>query len=188
MKSRFSRSLLLAAGGAIFLTGGCTRTPTGPATVESPDHAFHFGLPSGATPAVARTDLLNDPANSQTVDLTSHTDYGSFAVRRMRIADAVWEKETAKEMLDEARDNLLRLPTASLDHEEDLQVQGNSGRSLRLHDGPTASQQQFSRMDFIVAKPSLYVLTFASAHAEAVDRPEVQQFFNSLVLVPAHAN
>jgi hypothetical protein len=167
---------------ALASISACSRKPSGPTVFESPDHSFRFTVPEGASVPLPQSDLLADPASAQTVDVTSRDEFGSFVVRRMRIPDKVWALESDRQMLDEAQGNLLRLPGASIDREEDLKIDDHAGRSVRLRDGSIPSKPQFSRLDFVLARPNLYILTFAAARAEDLERPEVQKFFGSLVV------
>jgi hypothetical protein len=161
---------------------GVRRQEGQPNVIVAKDRTFSFSLPAEfPVPEGHERGVPKGEAAGEIVDFTSESERGSFIVRSMRIPDEVWTVRTTKQMLDEARDNMFQLPEAYLDREAAVDYRGRPRRSFRLHT-VTPLEIQYTRMDYILARPMLYILSFSSADQAELEEPDVERFFQSLEL------
>ncbi|OYT70779.1 MAG: hypothetical protein CFK52_10130 [Chloracidobacterium sp. CP2_5A] len=89
---------------------------------------------------------------------------------------------TADQVMDAARDALLRPYRGAIEQEDSYVVQGHPARAV-FFSGARGDKAVFGRVDFIFASPRLYQLAIVATFPVELDRDDVQRFFESFTLL-----
>ena len=120
-----------------------------------------------------QTDL--GPAKYQ--DMIAEHDGMTLSLRRFIVPSKTWDLKTAKDMLDDARDNMLRGDKASkLKSEKDFTIDGFPGRSFiftREGDGSVM------RIDYFLMKPDVFIYYYSGPET-GLAAEDVVMFFKSI--------
>ncbi|MFQ3580446.1 MAG: hypothetical protein SNJ67_04210 [Chloracidobacterium sp.] len=88
---------------------------------------------------------------------------------------------TPDQVMDAARDALLRPYKGAIEQEDRYIVQGHPARAV-FFGGVRDDKAIFGRVDFIFARPRLYQLAVVTTLPIELDRDDVQRFFESFTL------
>ncbi len=144
----------------------------------STDGGFRVRLPRGF-----EQPKREDSANGAVITFTSlaaNETLCSVAVRtftRPELKDA-----TPDQVMDAARDALLRPYKGAIEQEDRYIVQGHPARAV-FFGGTREDKAIFGRMDFIFAAPRLYQLAVITTFPIELDRDDVQRFFETFTLL-----
>ncbi len=158
---------------------------------ERPDDKPHTGFELVSTDGGFRVRLprgfeqprREDSANGTVITFTStsaNETMCSVAVRtftRLELKDA-----TPDQVMDAARDALLRPYKGVIEQEDRYIVQGHPARAV-FFGGTRGDKAIFGRVDFIFATPRLYQLTLITTFPIELDRDDVQRFFETFTLL-----
>ncbi len=89
---------------------------------------------------------------------------------------------TADQVMDAARNVLLRPYQGAIEQEDSYIVQGHPARAV-FFGGRRGDKAVFGRADFIFAPPRLYQLAIVTTFPVELDRDDVQRFFESFTLL-----
>ncbi len=110
-------------------------------------------------------------------DMIARNGGVTLVLRRFCVPLPIWAQKTPKQMLDDARQNILRgAASIRLVSEKDFVVDGFPGRSFVFSE---AGGAQVFRMDYFLLKPDLFIYScFGSA--SDLEQPEILAFFASI--------
>ncbi len=144
----------------------------------STDGGFRVRLPRGF-----EQPKREDSANGAVITFTSlaaNETMCSVSVRtftRLELKDA-----TPDQVMDAARDALLRPYKGAIEQEDRYIVQGHPARAV-FFGGMREDKAIFGRVDFIFAAPRLYQLAVITTFPIELDRDDVQRFFETFTLL-----
>lgn len=191
--------LIAAVVGIILATrAGSDTTATNGGTSSTP------AASPGRTTSATSGKLYNDPNGRFSVSLpTSYPDFkaskqtqptlagpvelnmllsekieGAFIVGYSDFPEAAFEGRTPKKMLEDGRDGSLKNISATLEKQEDLNVQGRTGIAV-YGSASQGGKPYYVRFNFILDKPRAYQVGYLAYNRADLDKPEVQAFFDS---------
>jgi len=121
--------------------------------------------------------LMTDAGEAEYQDMLAVHGNVNLTLRRFRVPAKVWELKSTKQMLDDAKQNMLAGdPTMKLRSERDFVIDGFPGRSFvfTIEEG-----KSLFRMDYFLMKPDLFIYGCVGEPAD-LERPEVRAFFASI--------
>ena len=184
MKSTFLRFLIssiIAASSACSF--GADEKPPGEVFERSNskfvfDIPASFGKPIGGYSAYLATDAGKVPIR----DLTWKHDTETIVLRWMVVPDSVWQLKSTEQMFAGARDNMLTDKSLKLVSERDYKLNGSPAHSFIF--AVEGDQPEFQRMDYILTKPDLNIVTFTSPNKTALEDVACKKLFESLSIEP----
>ena len=137
-----------------------------------------FGKPVNGKSAYLDTDAGKAPYRQ--LDWENGGDV--IVVRWMVVPDASWRSKTPEKMLTDAKTLILRGNNVKLISERDYKIGECPARSFIL--STTGDRPNFQRIDYILAKPDLNVVMYASPKKEALDGSACSELFKSIAIEP----
>ena len=169
-------------------TATTTITPTESTGYDFKSDAgkFSIKLPAGFPQPIEESTPLPLPDGNGSVDLktfSSQTEDKANAAM-FSYSDMTGKLETKgreKAMLDASRDNVLKEMNATLEKEQDINIDGNPGRMMifSLSDGTETYQ---GRLHMYVVGPFSYQVMYISKDRAALESPAVNAYFDSFKL------
>src|SRR5215212_10801862 len=158
---------------------GGTTSPAGGKTYDDPNGRFSVALPSGYPEF--KSSKQTQPTLAGPVELNmllSEKTEGAFIVGYSDFPEAAFEGRTPKKMLEDGRDGSLKNINATLEKQQDLNMQGRTGIAV-YGSASTGGKPYYVRFNFILDKPRAYQVGYLAYNRADLDKPEVQAFFDS---------
>ncbi len=158
---------------------GSTASTAGGKNYNDPNGRFSVTLPSSYPdfkPSKQTQPTLAGPVELNM--LLSEKIEGAFIVGYSDFPEAAFEGRTPKKMLEDGRDGSLKNINATLEKQQDLNVQGRTGIGV-YGSASTGGKPYYVRFNFILDKPRAYQVGYLAYNRADLDKPEVNAFFDS---------
>lgn len=179
---------LMIAGAACKSVGGSDSISDNPGRIrprlpyESPDGRFSLTLPPGFTEFEPQSFEKETPAGKiELTILQSENPRGSCVVASTNFPPTTFDERAPQKLLEDARDAALKNLNAALEKQENITVQGRQGLAV-YGSAEVQGKQLYVRFHFILDRPRAYQIGYLSHDRSALDRPDVQAYFDSFRL------
>lgn len=106
----------------------------------------------------------------------------TLGLRRFMVPPKTWDLKTSKDMLDGARDHMLRGDKdLKLESEKDFDVDGFPGRTFVF---TRKGDESVTRMDYFLLKPDLFIYHYSGPKA-GLEADDVKKFFKGIQTMEA---
>ena len=168
-------------------------SPARSAEERPPDEAFDrsafdlgFQIPESFKLAGSNRKYLPTQAGkAPCLDLTWKRNSDSIMIRLMVVPDVAWQKPPS-EMFADARKSMLASPNLKVISERSYQVGGHPAYSYII--SFQLDKPMFYRMDCVLNKPDLHVVTYISPNEEALKGEASKALFQSISIRPKKQN
>lgn len=155
---------------------------TEPTELSSEGGRFSVTFPSGFSKAQESTMPLETAVGKLDMKVyTATKGQGSvFMAAYIDYPENAFAAGTEK-MLDGAREGALKNLNGQVDHQEEVTLDGNPGRSMTFT-GKTGGMDVYGRVDYYIVKPRLYQILFLSQDKAMVEDAGITEAFGTFKL------
>ena len=143
--------------------------------VDIPDS---FGMPVETDTAYLTTDAGKAPYR----ELTWKHEKDTLVIRWTVLPEAAWQGKTPKEMFANAKALLTRQENVQLITDRDYKVGESPAHSFVF--SVTGAKPGFQRIDYVLTKPEMNVVIYASPTREAIEGKTCEGIFTSISTTP----
>lgn len=152
----------------------------------SAEGKFSIKLPPGYPQPTEQTNPLALPDGSSSVDLITYSSPSGenaalFSYSNM--GEKVDMKGKEKIMLDASRDNVLKSMNATLEKEENIEIDGHAGRMMIFSIPASATETLQGRLEMYMVNPVAYQVMLIAKDRAVLESPEINAYFDSFKLV-----